>query len=410
MTLWLWFALGAAVAAGIVLWRLLRGDSRAVPPDDDLEANRALHLEKLALLRRQRDDGEISEERCRELELEYQRQFLADNPVQRSGRVERGGRWAVVVAALLVPVVAAVLYTQLGAQGELRLRSLLERRAEILSAEQPDRDALNAVTSETLDNLSRLAARHPDRPLYPVLQARLYQERGDYSRAADSYRKALVLAPEDAGLRAEYAQVLFSEAGNRMTPEVMEAARKAVELDPDNPSALGLLGIAGFQSGELESAIRYWERALQQVPSGSPTARAMRRGIAAARESLGEEAPAPTSADGASLQVRVEAEGVEAPPDATVFVYAREWQGAPMPLAIQRLSFADLPARVTLDDSMAMRPGAGLSSVGQVEIVARVSLSGDAAPTSGDLQGTLGPVTPGEATDPLRVTIDQRIQ
>ncbi len=312
MTLWLWFALGAAVAAGIVLWRLLRRDSRAAPPDDDLEANRALHLEKLALLRRQRDDGEISEERCRELEVEYQRQFLADNPPERSGRVDRGGRWVVVVAALLVPVVAAVLYTQLGAQGELRLRSQLERRAEILGAEQPDRDALRSATAEVLDSLSRLAALHPDRPLYPVLLARLYHERGDYALAAENYRKALALAPEDGRLRAEYAQVLFSEAGNRMTPEVAQAAREAVDLDPDNPSALGLLGIAGFQSGDLESAIRHWERALRQVPPESPTARAMRRGIAQAREALGEEAPAPASTEGASLQVRIEAEGVAA--------------------------------------------------------------------------------------------------
>ena len=44
---------------------------------------------------------------------------------------------------------------------------------------------------------------------------------------------------------------------------------------------------------------------------------------------------------------------------------------------------------------MAMAPGVTISSAGKVVIEARVSASGTAAPTSGDLAGESGPVTPG---------------
>jgi len=73
----------------------------------------------------------------------------------------------------------------------------------------------------------------------------------------------------------------------------------------------------------------------------------------------------------------------------TLFIYARAQHGPRMPLALVKMTAADLPVTVILDDSVAMVPNMTLSSVKQVEIVARISKSGQAIMRSGDLYGSV---------------------
>ena len=88
----------------------------------------------------------------------------------------------------------------------------------------------------------------------------------------------------------------------------------------------------------------------------------------------------------------------------TLFVFARETSGPPMPVAIMRATKKDLPFTFRLDDSNSMMPSRTLSSVAMVIIVARLSKSGQAMPQSGDLEGMSQPVKPG--TDGVTIVID----
>jgi hypothetical protein len=82
-------------------------------------------------------------------------------------------------------------------------------------------------------------------------------------------------------------------------------------------------------------------------------------------------------------------------PTDTLFVFARETNGPPMPVAIVRASRKDLPFTFQLDDSTSPMPSRKLSSAGPVVIVARLSKSGQAMPQSGDLEGTSQPIQSG---------------
>jgi cytochrome c-type biogenesis protein CcmH len=88
----------------------------------------------------------------------------------------------------------------------------------------------------------------------------------------------------------------------------------------------------------------------------------------------------------------------------TLFVFAREVSGPPMPVAIVRATKKDLPFTFRLDDSTSMMPSRKLSDVGTVVIVARLSKSGKAMPESGDLEGLSQPVKPG--VDGITIVID----
>jgi cytochrome c-type biogenesis protein CcmH len=89
----------------------------------------------------------------------------------------------------------------------------------------------------------------------------------------------------------------------------------------------------------------------------------------------------------------------------TLFVFAKDVAGPPMPVSIVRASKNDLPFTFRLDDSTSPMPSRKLSDIDTVVIVARLSKSGQAMPGSGDLEGMSQPIKPG--TENITVVIDR---
>ena len=416
--MWIAFAITALCAVAFVLAGLLR---RGAMDQGVAEAalNRTLFEEKLAELAEQEASGEISAAQRQSLQVEYQRQFLVDNADLAGERVRDRGRWVFPLLAVAVPLFAVWVYLRIGAAEELTLRELFEQRFTQVTAETPAAE-VQAMDAEIFQRLQRLTRSRADRPVYPVLLARLSMERGNPAAAIDYYRRAVELLPADGALQAEYAQALFLASDNRVTADVRSAVQSAYTLAPDDQTTLGLMGIAAFQEARYRDAIRYWQRALDQLPANSASRAALVAGIDSAEQHLATQlvvgdpgaAEEDSGADlqtGASLVVDVSlADGFDVPPETTVFVYARAWQGAPMPLAIARLTRADLPARVVLDNSLAMSPAMNLDSAAELEVVARVSFAGTATPAPGDIEGNQGPVG-SDGDEPLALVIDREI-
>ncbi len=96
-----------------------------------------------------------------------------------------------------------------------------------------------------------------------------------------------------------------------------------------------------------------------------------------------------------SISVSVSlASTVNASPSDTVFVYARAHNGPKMPLAIYKTTVDKLPLQITLDDSMAMMANMSISRFDSVEVVARISPSGQVAPAPGDWESVSEAITP----------------
>src|SRR5690606_41529700 len=71
---------------------------------------------------------------------------------------------------------------------------------------------------------------------------------------------------------------------------------------------------------------------------------------------------------------------------ADVFAIARRPGGSPMTVAVEKLQPTGFPLTVTLTDADSRMPTARLSDLPQVELLARVSASGDATPRAGDFE------------------------
>ncbi|MDO8301690.1 MAG: hypothetical protein Q7T18_00460, partial [Sedimentisphaerales bacterium] len=199
-----------------------------------------------------------------------------------------------------------------------------------------------------------------------------------------------------------------------MSQPIVDLVDKVLKAEPDNTMALGLAGINAFSKKDYVNAIKYWEHTVRLTGEDSPGSQSLMSGIEHAATLYfaegGTEATLAAARAGRQLSINVSlADGVEASPDQIVFVYARTWQGAKMPLAITRVPVSELPKRVTLTEEMAMTPAMSLGSVDNVEVVARISQDGTAAAKAGDWQGSLGPVDMTSVPADLSITIDQKV-
>ena len=118
------------------------------------------------------------------------------------------------------------------------------------------------------------------------------------------------------------------------------------------------------------------------------------------------------SASAATADVRVPVRvelgaGVSLAPTTVVYVIARANDGNPMPVAVKRLSVADLPADVVLSDADAMTVGRSLSGAGRIELVARATRSGDVKAMPGDYETRSGALDVASVTAPVVLILDR---
>ncbi|NDY96130.1 hypothetical protein [Wenzhouxiangella limi] len=146
------------------------------------------------------------------------------------------------------------------------------------------------------------------------------------------------------------------------------------------------------------------------LPPGHPPTASGDEATADNRPEAQEPAPAERSAEpsfGVELAITPElSEGLSG--SETVFVVARAADGPPTPLAVRRMTVADLPTRIGLSDSDAMVDGMNLSAFPEIVITARVSMSGDVQARPGDLQGQTGAISILEAPG-ARLNISERL-
>jgi cytochrome c-type biogenesis protein CcmH len=239
-----------------------------------------------------------------------------------------------------------------------------------------------------------------------AMLAHSYDMLGRFDESSKAYARLAELLPRDAQVLADYADALAVAQGRSLQGQPAALIDKALALDPKNSKALALAGTAAFERHDAAAALRYWERArasstdpvfAQQIDSSIADARAMLDGSVGAA-SAPVAATAAAVAGGGSISGHVSLSAslrAQAPPEATVYVFARPANGSRMPVAILRRQVRELPLDFTLDDSMAMVPGNTLSKAGEVVIVARVSRRGDVTPQAGDLQGSSTAVAAG---------------
>ena len=247
---------------------------------------------------------------------------------------------------------------------------------------------------QTMDDaISRLQLelqRNPAQPDGWRLLGRALADQGKFGDSRDAFARAATLRPDDPDTLAEAAEARAkADPQHRFDPQAMAMLEHALQRDPKHQRSRWFLGIAKRQSGDAAGAAAIWEPLLAEVDAD--TAAALRPQLDAARKDAGlPPLPAATPAAGALIvAVKLDpdfASRVRLRGDAQVFVIAREPGGAPMPVAVEKHAVSELPFTATLDDGDSPMPTRKLSQLHEVELVARLSASGNAMPQEGDVE------------------------
>ncbi|MET4000802.1 c-type cytochrome biogenesis protein CcmI [Marinobacterium sp. MBR-109] len=414
-TLWIGIAVLTLIALACVFWPLVRHQQLAKSEATHRQQqNIDIFRERLAELESEREQGTLAAEEFATLKLELERNLLidAEDMPKRSKPLARVGQAQLVTVtllALMIPAAALGLYNHLGRADDLAL-ALNAPASQGSQGEQ-------MTLEQAVAGLERELAANPDNAQGWYLLANTYMSMGNYAGGAEAFRELLQVLPQDApqyaSVMGQLAQALYFAGEARMTDEVRAQIDATLAIDPTEIAALGLLGIDAFEQQDFNAAIEHWSKAL--AGAEGQAADSLRSGIERARSELearGEPVPDIEQAAQAEVKLRVSLStqlAEQAQPDQVVFIYARP-VGGRMPLAAARYTVSDLPVEVVLDDSMAMMPQARLSLHDQVEVGARISLSGQPQASSGDLESRPLQVSTRQGDEAVTLIIDQVVQ
>jgi len=400
--------------------------------------NVSVYRDQLAELARDLENDILTQEQYEKSKQELQQRMLQDIPGGEKMAIKESKKMHNIalstVITLTFPLVAVLLYLLIG-----DTRGLLPQ-AQLANATQMKRGGESPAGhdnfSSVLENLIARLNKDPEDIEGWIMLGRTYAIMERYNEASNTYAKLIELVPNNPQILSDYADVLAMKNQGSLIGKPTELVNEALRIDPEYPKALALAGTAEFEQQNYGQAAVHWQKLLDGIPADSQLAKSVKDSIAEAKllatdgnslvaakqqdkqnnkasepeVSAQPAASAPAQPTSISVSGKVMISDVlasKASPNDTLFIYARAKTGPKMPLAILRLKASDLPATFKLTDDMAMTPTMKMSSFPEIVIEARISKSGQAVPSSGDLQGFSQPVKIGN--NEIAITIDRQI-
>ncbi len=278
MLIWLM----AAILCGATVLLLAAGSARLARRDTapGSEAHLAVYRDQLAEIEKDLARGVLAPAEAGQQRTEVSRRLLA---AAKDGEVVAQPQNATVawLAALLVPVVALVLYLNFGAP---RLPDMPQAERLARAEQTGDLEAL-------VYKVERHLAQQPDDSTGWELLVPVYQSLNRQAELAVAYQNLIRIKGATAVLQGGLAEALTVGNGGLMTPEAAAAARAALALDGKDSRAryFNALGLA--QEGKGEDALAQFRSLLADAPADAPWRKSVAQQISELETAKGSVPP-----------------------------------------------------------------------------------------------------------------------
>jgi cytochrome c-type biogenesis protein CcmH len=243
--------------SAIVIGLFARAILRPRRPAPGAERDLAVYRDQLGELDRDVARGLMPEGEAASARLEIQRRLLAaagtSTPAPRPASPRQQSAAIALLALLLVPAAAVVIYLDLGTPGLPGMPFASRAPAPSL-----DQDLVKIV-----DLLNAKVKASPGDPKGWTLLAEAEGRLARYKESADAYAQAIARTQAsggtvDAGLLSLYGEALAAASDGQVTPKATAALSAALALDPKDPRARYYLALGQAQAGHLEAALSQW--------------------------------------------------------------------------------------------------------------------------------------------------------
>jgi cytochrome c-type biogenesis protein CcmH len=278
--------------------------------------NHAVYKDQLAEIERDLARGVLAAGHAEAARAEIARRILALTPAEGDAGPAPAGplapRRAAIVAILMLPVAAGMVYWQLGSPS-LPDQPFAGRAAAGTPPTAASADAI--AMKEALARLRTHLKEHPEDLTGWLLLARSELGLGRYREAAEAYRHAADLSGQRADISGDWGEAQVLAAGGTVTPAAKQALTAALRDPETAPRSRYYLALAQMQAGEVKSALEAWVGLAAEAPADADWLPLVRQRITEAASALGID---PATLKGATAS----------PADAAVAAAAKAAQSA----------------------------------------------------------------------------------
>lgn len=258
MLLWIIFSILTAGVVGALLWSYRRAHEAA---ESSADSDVAVYADQLLQIDADRARGLLSEAEAQSARAEVGRRMLTRAADADAGvvRATRGSERLVTIVALSIPILALVLYAQLGSPG---LPDLPHTGRTAEDAARSQVDAMIARVEQ------RLRSAPEDGNGWDVIGP-VYLRMERYGQAAEAFANANRLLGETPKRLAGFVQAEILANNGVVNPNAKTAAERLLALEPNRLDARMWLALAKEQDGQFAEALADY-RALIKAPQMTP--------------------------------------------------------------------------------------------------------------------------------------------
>ncbi|HAI06419.1 cytochrome c-type biogenesis protein CcmI [Pantoea sp. AN62] len=397
-----WITLLLLLLAACVLFLAAGWRQRQASAGDRDRLNQRFYHQRLSELAEDEEQGVVAERPVMEREL--QQTLLADIPPTQTAQAHSSSRWILLPGLIVLLLVSLGTYLKVGGLAQLTGWMQVQQDYPALRARLMD-PAAKPLTMEELARLQlglRSALQsEPDNLNDWTMLGRLGMVLNNASIASQAFERALQLAPNDPGLKQDYAEVLTRSSDPQDNRQAALLLHELLKADRHNLRTLGLLAFNAFEQQQYDQAIDAWQTLLTLLPANDERRVMIARSIEQAKTAAGQQ----SSQLALSISLTPQAEKI-LPQGGVLYISVTDGV-SPVPVAVKRLPLSHFPLSLTLDDSNAMMPDRLLSAQHQLQVRARISRDGSANARSGDWFG-LSAVMPWDGHQQMAVEINQQ--